>query len=130
MMKQIMKRAWQIYRTLTGDKIAKLSMALRQAWAEAKAPKKQYSADELRKLSKMRAAARERAFAADADLRAAYDEYMANRVSVKNVSPVGKANADGSFTFHCASCGSTFKAFGKYAKCWCGEDTCGMVHVA
>lgn len=37
MMKQIMKRAWQIYRTLTGDKIAKLSMALRQAWAEAKA---------------------------------------------------------------------------------------------
>lgn len=37
MMKQIMKRAWQIYRTLIGDKIAKLSMALRQAWAEAKA---------------------------------------------------------------------------------------------
>lgn len=37
MMKQIMKRAWEIYRTLEGDKIAKLSMALRQAWAEAKA---------------------------------------------------------------------------------------------
>lgn len=39
MMKQIMKRAWEIYRTLEGDKIAKLSMALRQAWAEAKAKK-------------------------------------------------------------------------------------------
>lgn len=37
MKKQIMKRAWEIYRTLEGDKIAKLSMALRQAWAEAKA---------------------------------------------------------------------------------------------
>lgn len=37
MMKQIMKRAWEIYRELIGDKIAKLSMALRQAWAEAKA---------------------------------------------------------------------------------------------
>ena len=37
MMKQVMKRAWQIYRTLEGDKTAKLSMALRQAWAEAKA---------------------------------------------------------------------------------------------
>lgn len=37
MMKQIMKRAWEIYRTLEGDKIAKLSMALRQAWAEYKA---------------------------------------------------------------------------------------------
>jgi hypothetical protein len=37
MMKQIMKRAWEIYRTLVGDRIAKLSMALRQAWAEAKA---------------------------------------------------------------------------------------------
>lgn len=48
MMKQIMKRAWQIYRTLTGDKIAKLSMALRQAWAEAKeaAEKKTFSGRE------------------------------------------------------------------------------------
>ena len=36
MMKQIMKRAWEIYRELEGDKIAKLSMALRQAWAEYK----------------------------------------------------------------------------------------------
>ena len=34
---QIMKRAWKIFRTLVGDRIAKLSMALRQAWAEAKA---------------------------------------------------------------------------------------------
>ena len=37
MMKHIMKRAWEIYRTLEGDKIAKLSMALRQAWAEYRA---------------------------------------------------------------------------------------------
>lgn len=33
---QIMTRAWEIFRTLVGDRIAKLSMALRQAWAEAK----------------------------------------------------------------------------------------------
>ena len=32
-----MKRAWEIYRTLTGDRIAKLSAALKQAWAEVKA---------------------------------------------------------------------------------------------
>lgn len=31
-----MKRAWEIYRTLTGDRIAKLSAALKQAWAEVK----------------------------------------------------------------------------------------------
>jgi hypothetical protein len=34
MKKQIMKRAWEIYRTLEGDKVAKLSMAMRMAWAE------------------------------------------------------------------------------------------------
>lgn len=38
-MKKIMKRAWEIYRTLEGDRLAKLSMALRQAWAEAKTEK-------------------------------------------------------------------------------------------
>ena len=37
-MKNIMKRAWEIYRTLTGDRLAKLSMALKLAWAEAEAP--------------------------------------------------------------------------------------------
>ncbi len=36
-MKKIMTRAWEIYRTLEGDRLAKLAMALRQAWAEAKA---------------------------------------------------------------------------------------------
>lgn len=35
-MKNIMKKAWEIYRTLTGDHIAKLSMALRMAWQEVK----------------------------------------------------------------------------------------------
>lgn len=35
-MKNVMKRAWEIYRTLTGDHIAKLSAALRQAWNEVK----------------------------------------------------------------------------------------------
>lgn len=35
-MMNVMKRAWEIYRTLTGDRIAKLSMALRQAWTEVK----------------------------------------------------------------------------------------------
>ena len=34
----IMRRAWEIYRTLTGDRIAKLSYAMKFAWAEAKAP--------------------------------------------------------------------------------------------
>ena len=36
-MTNVMKRAWEIYRTLVGDHVAKLSMALRQAWAEVKA---------------------------------------------------------------------------------------------
>ena len=36
MKKQIMKRAWEIYRTLVGDKAAKLSYALKKAWAEVK----------------------------------------------------------------------------------------------
>lgn len=37
MKKQVMRRAWEIYRELVGDRIAKLSMAMRQAWAEVKA---------------------------------------------------------------------------------------------
>lgn len=36
MKKNVMKRAWEIYRTLIGDHIAKLAMALREAWAETK----------------------------------------------------------------------------------------------
>lgn len=32
-----MKRAWEIYRTLSGDRNAKLAQALKQAWAEVKA---------------------------------------------------------------------------------------------
>lgn len=35
--KEIMIRAWEIYRTLEGDRIAKMSMALKRAWEEAKA---------------------------------------------------------------------------------------------
>lgn len=35
-MMNVMKRAWEIYRTLTGDHIAKLSAALRHAWKEVK----------------------------------------------------------------------------------------------
>lgn len=34
--KEIMQRAWQIYRTLDGDRIAKIAYAMKQAWAEAK----------------------------------------------------------------------------------------------
>lgn len=40
MKRNIMKRAWEIYRTLIGDHIAKLAMAMREAWAEAKAAAK------------------------------------------------------------------------------------------
>lgn len=36
-MRKIMQRAWEIYRTLTGSHLEKLSIALRKAWAEAKA---------------------------------------------------------------------------------------------
>lgn len=36
MKKEVMKRAWEIYRTLSGDRNAKLSQALKQAWAEVK----------------------------------------------------------------------------------------------
>lgn len=35
-MKKVMIRAWEIYRTLKGDRIAKLSQALRMAWVEVK----------------------------------------------------------------------------------------------
>jgi len=35
-MKKIMRRAWEIYRTLEGDHQAKLALALRQAWSESK----------------------------------------------------------------------------------------------
>ena len=34
MMRNIMKRAWEIYRTLEGDHRAKLSLALKTAWRE------------------------------------------------------------------------------------------------
>lgn len=40
MMKQIMTRAHEIARILEGDYMARMSIALRQAWAEAKAPAK------------------------------------------------------------------------------------------
>ena len=33
-MKKIMRRAWEIYKKLEGDHIAKLSLALRTAWRE------------------------------------------------------------------------------------------------
>ena len=35
-MKKIMRRAWEIYRGMEGDHRAKLALALRQAWKEAK----------------------------------------------------------------------------------------------
>lgn len=35
--REIMIRAWEIYRTLEGDRTAKMSMALKRAWEEAKA---------------------------------------------------------------------------------------------
>lgn len=40
MKRTVMARAWEIYRTLTGDRSAKMSMALRRAWAEVKAAAK------------------------------------------------------------------------------------------
>ncbi len=36
MRKNVMTRAWEIYRTLAGDHVAKLAMALKEAWTEAK----------------------------------------------------------------------------------------------
>lgn len=36
-MKNIMKRAWEIYKTLTGKHLEKLSAALKKAWSEFKA---------------------------------------------------------------------------------------------
>lgn len=36
--RKIMQRAWEIYRTLQGDRIAKIAYAMKQAWAEAKQP--------------------------------------------------------------------------------------------
>lgn len=39
-MKNVMKRAWEIYRTLSGQHVAKLVMALRMAWKEVKSMSK------------------------------------------------------------------------------------------
>lgn len=40
--KSVMRRAWEIYRILTGgDRIARLSVALKKAWAEVKAQAQQ-----------------------------------------------------------------------------------------
>ena len=36
MKKSVMTRAWEIFRTLVGDRIAKLSQALKMAWEEVK----------------------------------------------------------------------------------------------
>lgn len=41
MKRQVMKRAWEIYRTLEGDRIAKLSYAMKQAWEEICNPEKE-----------------------------------------------------------------------------------------
>lgn len=41
-MMNVMKRAWEIYRTLTGDRIAKLSVALHQAWEESRKPSEEF----------------------------------------------------------------------------------------
>lgn len=68
----VMKRAWEIYRTLVGDHRAKLSIALRLAWAEkknAKEPKVMYT---FLQLKRMRAAAREKIFAENPELRTLY----------------------------------------------------------
>lgn len=40
-MKNIMKRAWEIYKTLNGTHLDKLSVALKKAWAEFKARAKE-----------------------------------------------------------------------------------------
>lgn len=40
-MKNVMSRAWEIYRTLKGDHIAKLKMAMQKAWNEVKKAKSQ-----------------------------------------------------------------------------------------
>ena len=136
MKRQVMSRAWEIAKAAAvkfgGNSKQYIAGAMRMAWAEAKAPvaKKQYSSAELCKLSKMRAGARENAFAADPELRAAYAEYTANR---KEAAPEQDpfavfADSTGRFTFNCSECGNTFKSFGKYAKCpCCGEDTHSMV---
>lgn len=53
MKKQVMKRAWEIYRTLTGNRIAKLSAALKQAWAEVKNVVKKVAFNGFAKVAKM-----------------------------------------------------------------------------
>lgn len=51
-MKKIMMRAWEIYRTLTGDHAAKIAAALRMAWAETKGTAKQNRDDIIAALTK------------------------------------------------------------------------------
>ena len=131
-MKAIMKRAWEIFRTLTGDHIAKLAMALRMAWAEKKNGGKNMT-ETIAKLQRMRPAAREKYFAENPELRAEFEKAQAERADQKTTETRNCTSADekGRFTFHCSECGNTFKAFGRYAKCGCcGEDTNGMVSLA
>lgn len=44
-MMNVMKRAWEIYRTLAGDHFAKLRMALQSAWKEVKATVEENTVD-------------------------------------------------------------------------------------
>lgn len=50
---QVMKRAWEIYRTLVGNRLAKLSAALKQAWKEVKNAVKKIKFSGFAKVAKM-----------------------------------------------------------------------------
>lgn len=99
-MKTIMKRAWEIFRTLTGDHIAKLAMALRQAWAEKKnGGKKMETKYTILQLRRMRAAAREKVFAEYPELRAEFEKAQAERPEAPTLAEIKKQDREYFYNF-------------------------------
>lgn len=80
-------------------------------------------------LKRMRAAAREKALAADPVLRQEWEKALAAEKAPKPVQIKHNADDNGMFMFCCSECGNRFKAPDAfYARCSiCGEDTNGMV---
>lgn len=86
---------------------------------------------EIMKLEKMRAGAREKVLTSNPELRKAWEEFKKEILGAEkhDTEKMIVADADKKFTFCCSECGNVFKAYGKYARCSCGEDTHGMVHL-
>ena len=99
-MKAIMKRAWEIFKELTGDHIAKLAMALRQAWAEKKNGGNNMEAKyTILQLRRMRKAAREKVFTEYPELRAEFEKAQAERPEAPTLAEIRKEDREYLYNF-------------------------------